>query len=212
MNIIYNVEELLRDLNHTMILDLLTNKEKEKVSYKRLSKDNILFHEFEKCEHITVLLSGKVAIQSYLPDGNRVIYNQIEKNGVFGNNLIFSKEPYYKGNIECIDDCEFALINKNDLLQILSNNQEFLIAYMQIQSDFTKKLNNTIKLLSIQSAKERFLFYLYSNSNIIEYQSVSSLADTLHLKRETLSRLITNLEKQQVISRRNKRITMYNFE
>lgn len=195
-----------------MLLDLLSKEEKKRILYKKLSKGSVLFHELEKCEQIGIIISGKVVILSYLPDGTKIIYNELKENGIFGNNLIFSKEPYYKGNIECLSDCEFALINKEDLLSLLSNNQNFLLSYMQIQSDFTKSLNTTIKLLSIPQAKDRFLFYLYSHSNKIEFNSISSLADTLHLKRETLSRLISKLEKQKVISRRNKCITMYNFD
>ena len=56
-------------------------------------------------------------------------------------------------------------------------------------------------MLSFSSAEERFKFYLHENKGEISYHTVTDLADILHLKRETLSRVLTNLEKENVIKR-----------
>ena len=65
-----------------------------------------------------------------------------------------------------------------------------------------------IKLLAIDSAKERLLFYLHVNKNIIEYDSITSLARKLFMQRETLSRLLSQLEKENIIKRIDSRITL----
>jgi len=129
---------------------------------------------------------------------------------MFGNNLIFSDEPSYKGDVIALKDSTIVLIKKENLETILRSNKEFLVSYLNIQSNFGKKLNSTIKMLSFSSAEERFLFYLHENKGTINYHSVADLADILHLKRETLSRLLTNLEKENVIQRSPHKIVKLN--
>lgn len=187
------------------IIELLTN---EQYSIKKLPKGSTLFHEGDTCRSVGVIIEGKLKISSFLIDGKEVIYNLLSTNDIFGNNLIFSSAPIYKGDIIALADCEIALIEKKQLLTILSNNQEFLIQYLQKQSDFSKSLNDKIKLLSIASAEERLYYYLYINQNELTFDSIQGLAKHLSLSREATSRLITKLVKEKRIIRTNNTIRM----
>lgn len=188
------------------ITRLLNEKERSCIVYRSLKKGGVLFHEKDRCGCIGIMMSGEVSIVSYLSDGKEIIYNQLRQNEIFGNNLIFSSRPYYRGDILALQDCLIALIFRDDLIDILRNNQGFLLEYLNIQSDFSKTLNDRIKLLSIDGAEERLYYYLHSNGDQIGYVSVSDLARRLYLKRETLSRLLSRLEKQKNIKRKDKQI------
>lgn len=190
------------------ILDTLKPAQQKLLNMRSLKKGTVLFHENDKCESIGIVINGQISIVSYLIDGKEIVYNQITNNGIFGNNLVFSSEPYYKGNIIVDIDSEIAFINKKDLVKLLSDNDLFLTEYLKIQSDFGKTLNNKIKLLSIDSAEERFYFYMHEHSNAIKYSSISDLAKKLYLKRETLSRLISKLVKQKKIKKDKESITL----
>lgn len=190
------------------ILDTLTKSQLEKVEIKDIEKDITLFRENDVCNKIGIVLQGQVSIVTYINNGKEIIFNTLNTNEIFGNNLIFSSKPIYKGNIITNVSTKLALINKNDLLSFLQNNETFLLEYLRLQSDFGKNLNNRIKLLSISSAEERFNFYMYENKNTIEISSITTLAKELSLERETLSRLLSKLEKEKKIIRKNKRIVL----
>ena len=181
------------------ITDLLSNKEKKTLIIKSLKKDDILFYELDLCECIGIILEGSVNITSYLEDGKQIIYNIINKDGIFGNNLLFSSNPYFKGDIQANCDTKIALIYKNNLIILLQSNEQFLIEYIKHQSNFAKQLNSRIKLLSIDNAEERFYYYLHENNNIINIESVSELSRNLNLQRETVSRLLSKLIKENKI-------------
>lgn len=183
------------------ILNTLTKKELSSLVIKEYRKDDVLFYELDKCKKIGVVIVGELVIRSYLDDGTVVIYNQIKENESFGQNLIFSDSPIYKGNIVALKNSKIIYIEKNQLLKLLKNNEKFMIEYLKNQSDFTKTLNERIKLLSLNSAKDRLLFYLYSHNNEIKYESISALSEQLFLQRETLSRLVNKLAKQKKIFR-----------
>lgn len=183
------------------LLDTLTAKQKNNLTYKTYKKDAVIFRENDLCNSIGIITEGKVSISTFLENGDEVIFNVLTKDGIFGNNLIFSSNPRYKGNIVSNEKTTICFINKDHLLHFLKTNENFLIEYLKIQSDFGKELNNRIKLLSMNDAKERLLFYLHINNDAINYTSITSLAKELFLKRETLSRLINKLERSKIIVR-----------
>lgn len=193
---------------NNLLLSLLSKKELQGINIKEFSKNEIIFHENDKCLSIGVVLNGQLDIVSYSYNGDELVYNSLKKDMIFGNNLLFSSSPFYKGNVVAKENTVVAFIAKNQLIKILRENEKFLEVYLQIQSDFGKHLNNQIKLLSYASAEERFLYYLYSNNNVITYISITDLSNKVHLKRETLSRLITLLEKRHLIRRLNKQIIL----
>ena len=188
------------------IIELLTEKEKELVTYKSYKRNEVIFHENELCSSIGIVLKGEIDIVSYSFSGNELVYNSLSEKEIFGNNLIFFTTPKYKGDVIARLDSEIVFINSHNLLTILQSNKLFLQEYLKIQSDFGKKLNSQIKLLSYDSSYERFEYYMFINDKHIEYRSITDLANILHLKRETLSRLLSRLEKRRLIRRLNKHI------
>lgn len=127
---------------------------------------------------------------------------------MFGNNLLFSSQPFYKGDVIAESDSGIILIKKDVLIGFLEENTDFLLAYLQIQADSGKRLHSRIRLLSIDSAQERFITYLCENGNKITYSSVSDLADDLFIRRETLSRLLSKLIKNKVVIKDGKTVRL----
>ena len=192
------------------ILSLLSKEEQSLLEVKSVIKGTYLYREGELCSKVSIVVSGSVKIASMHYFGSEVIFNILEKGDIFGNNLIFSDEPVYKGDVIAIKDSTIVSISKENLTQILQNNKEFLIAYLNIQSNFGKKLNSTIKMLSMSLAEDRFMYFLHESKDEIIYRSVADLADILNLKRETLSRLLTKLEKENAIRRSPHKIIKLN--
>ena len=192
------------------ILSLLSKEEQKLLEVKTVDRGTYLFREGELCSKISIVVSGGVKIASMHYSGSEVIFNILESGEIFGNNLIFSDQPVYKGDVIAIKDSTIVSISKENLTNILQSNKEFLVAYLNIQSNFGKKLNSTIKMLSMSSAEDRFMYYLHESKDEISYQSVTDLADILNIKRETLSRLLTKLEKENVIKRSPHHISKVN--
>ena len=183
------------------ILDKLSDEERRKIVMKECLDAETVFFEGGECLQIGVVVEGRIDIISYLENGKAVLYNSLRSGDIFGNNLIFSSRPVYKGNITAVGKTKLALIGKEDLIRLLQENTGFLLEYLKIQSNFSKRLNGRIRLLSIDSARERLLYFLHAEGGQISFRSVSDLAEQLYLQRETLSRLLSRLEKEGKIIR-----------
>ena len=175
---------------------------------KAYKKGETIFSENDVCSKIGIVISGEISIKSYFSDGKEVIYNTLSKGQMFGNNLIFSSNPYYRGDVVCEQNAEISFLSKESLIKALRNDEDFLIEYLNEQSDFSKTLNFKIKLLTISSASDRLLYYLTFNKNKITYKSITKLANELYLTRESLSRTIKKLKENKIIKAHSKTITL----
>lgn len=164
-----------------------------------LPSKKILFKENEICKKVGIILSGELNIVSYSFKGNEIAYAKLKSGDIFGDHLIFSTNPRYKGNVIARTKSTIGFITKDNFIKLLSSNPSLLEEYLKKEAENTLNLNNQIKILSFDNALEKLMFYLSINDNEIKYQSVSSLARTLNLRRETLSRLLSELIRKKVI-------------
>ncbi len=190
------------------ILFALNEEENCLCQIRKFSRGETLFHESDKCFQIGIVKKGKLIIASFPENGRQIIYNRIQEEEIFGNNLIFSSDPFYKGDVIAMEDSEVILITREDLITLLQKNRHFLIEYLRLQADEGKNLHSRIRMLSIDSADERFFNYMHERGKTVVIASVSALADELSLSRETLSRLLSRLQTEGRIKRDGKTIRL----
>ena len=186
----------------------LISRNKDLFEIKRFKAGETLFIENDVCNSVGIVKSGEISIKSYFSNGKEVTYNVLSEGQMFGNNLIFSSKPQYRGDVIATKESEIFFIKKDNLIKLLKSDDEFLIAYLSQQSDFSKTLNLKIKLLTIPSAEDRFIYYLTFNKNKISYKSITKLANELYLTRESLSRTIKKLREKKTILVDGKTITL----
>ncbi len=175
----------------SQILDTLTKQDLSLFQIKKIKKNEVLFREGESCKMIGILKEGSLVISSYTFEGKEIIFNFIKPSMMFGNNLLFSKEPHYKGNVTALMDSKIYLINETNLLALCAQNKSFLKEYLSLTANMAISLNERIKMLSFNSLEERFSYALFLHNGVLPYKSISNLAKELNVERETLSRYIS---------------------
>ena len=190
------------------LLNVLSKKEHQMVKGYQIAKNSTIYHEGDVCENIGIVVSGKIDIVSYSFEGKEQIINTLKAGDIFGNNLLFSSEPVYRGDVIAKEKSVVAFINKENLVYLLQNNREFLDLYLKAQSDKAKALTARIQLLSFTNAEERLFYYASKNNNVITFKNVTTLAATIGVQRETLSRLLTSLIKRHLIKKEKGKITV----
>lgn len=187
------------------ILNLLNQKEKEKISYLNLKQNQILFHEGEECKSIFIIIEGQITILNYSLNGNEEIISILNKNDVFANALIFSNNNHYLGEIIATKPTKLAIINKNELLFFLQNNKSFLECYINLIAEKTIKFTIKTKLLSHKNIRSRIIYYLEINNYSIK-KNISFLAKELVLPRPSVSREISKMINEDIIYIKNNKI------
>lgn len=177
----------------------------EKKSYKT---NETIFFENDTCHSVGIVKNGEISIKSYFSSGKEVTYNVLREGQMFGNNLVFSTTPRYRGDVLSQKESEIWFISKENLLKMLKEDDEFLVLYLTQQSDFSKTLNFKIKLLTISGAEDRLTYYLTFNKRKVSYKSITKLAEELYLTRESLSRTISKMVEKGKIRQNRKSLEL----
>ena len=189
------------------LIKLLT-KYPQYLEKRTFKPQETIFLENDTCISVGIVKSGEISIKSYFASGKEVTYNVLEEGQMFGNNLIFSSTPRYRGDVISQKHSEIWFISRGNLLKLLKQDDELLVLYLTQQSDFSKSLNFKIKLLTISSAEDRLTYYLTFNKGKITYKSITKLANELYLTRESLSRTITKMVKEKKITQISKTLKL----
>ncbi len=190
------------------LLNKLSPEEFLKTRRIDFHKGEILFAEGTLCKGVGILGKGKLHIRGLTESGKEILFHELNVGELFGHNLIFSDSPYYKGSVEASSDGYLTFIEKEELVNLFQRNEEFLLAYLKVQSEQGQRLNERIRILSMDGAREKLECLLWTHQGEMSYSSIASLAEELGLKRETLSRTIHQMKREGKLEIGNRRIRM----
>ncbi len=189
----YANEVILNYLN-----ELIKNNEIKPIEYK--SKE-LIFKEGSPCKYVCFILEGEVEISTLSYNGTQEVISLVGKNEFFGQYILFQQNSKYLGDVTAKGAVKLIKISKASLLDYLSKNKEVLEAYISIISNESFNIKQQVKLLSHKNALDRVIYYLdlISKDNICHIESVSDLAKNVNLPRETVSRILSKLEKEKYL-------------
>ena len=179
------------------------------VTYK---KGEFIYRQGESSDSLYIIHSGKVRIYRLSESGKEQVL-RILNPGDFTGELALFKEGTHETYAEAMVDSSICLINRDDL-------QQFLMKYpsisLRILSEFSNRLEQTEKQtarFAMEKVETRIALFFAdcmdkeSKSNAIELpMSRKDLASYLGTTPETLSRKITELEKDGYIKQRSNKI------
>ena len=176
-------------------------------------RGDIIFTNNEECTSVGFVIKGAIKITSitFLEKEETISY--IKENEMFGNALIFSSNPHYLGDVIAEKKSTIIFINKKELIKLLQTNESFLNLFLKEISDKSIKIKKQNKLFAHKNIKDRILFYLKEISNqqrssTIYITSITKLSLELSLPRPSVSRELSNLEKENLIIKNKKKITL----
>jgi CRP-like cAMP-binding protein len=168
-----------------------------------------LFEKDQKVNKLGIVIDGALNLVSQKYDGNRVIVTTLEKNDLFGEALIYAsaeKSPY---DLISSGKSKVLLIPFGIFSNMCSNNCSYhaqLIRNMlTVLSDKIVMLNNKMSILNAETLKGRIAVYLLSlqkDSNTMIFDipmNRQGLAEFLNVKRPSLSRELSNMQKDNII-------------
>lgn len=173
-------------------------------------RDNqVLFEKDHKVKKLGIVIEGELNLVSQKYNGTRVIITTLEKNDLFGEALIFASLdyspydlissgkskalmiPYRIFSNMCSNGCSYHNQLINNMLTILSNKIVMLNNKMSILNAETLKGRIAVYLLSLQKKANAMIFNMPMNRQ--------ELAEFLNVKRPSLSRELSNMQKDNII-------------
>lgn len=183
----------LQDWETTLGLPALT------ASYRR---DEEIFAEEEAAEYVCRVVSGAVRMTRLLSDGRRHINAFLLPGDYFG----LESGAVHRFSAEAITDCRIALIRRSTLEAQAAREPAFARALWKLTAAELERLQDHLMLLGRKCAVQRVSAFLLAMSArerderfVTLPMSRSDIADYLGLTIETVSRTLSQMERDGLI-------------
>jgi CRP-like cAMP-binding protein len=173
---------------------------------KKYDINEIIYLEDDICNELSIILEGKITIQSISSSGEVFTVLQFSKENIFGEGLIFSDLNYYPITVvTSSNETEILTISKENLIKAFSINNKLTTSFMKMISNRITLLNDKVKILALQSIRKKICFFILKKYKIIKSNKIDigmnkkTLAEHLAIPRPSLSRELINMKKDRLI-------------
>jgi CRP-like cAMP-binding protein len=174
-------------------------------------KNNFVCYENDLCDKIGYIVEGSLQLVHFTTNGEEKILAELKSGDIFGDFLINSEYPYFPGNLVCLEETSICFLEKEKLNKLLVSNDAFRNIYLKQLSDKALQLNQHNKILLQKSLKDKILMYINNRitidkSFIIRINNKQTLANYLNVTRQSLSREMKLMKKDNLIDYNKKYI------
>lgn len=184
---------------------------------------NYLFQEGQAAKEIYLILSGRIQISKNDLHGKELILRICSKDELIGELTLFTAKPKYLLNAKVLESGKVAVINKDVLEKMLSQNPTLSYALMKWMSDHFRRTQTKLHDLVLYGKKGALfstLIRLCNSYGVSTHEGIlidiwitnDQLASLCGSTRETVNRMLHDLEKNGVLSMHGKKILIHDLE
>ncbi|MBL7135624.1 MAG: Crp/Fnr family transcriptional regulator [Candidatus Marinimicrobia bacterium] len=200
------------------ILEKIYNLMQRRV-YKR---NNMILMEEDFGDTLFILNRGSVKITRLSDDGREVILSILGEGDFFGEMSIFDGESR-SANVVALEDSEVYILKRGDFIDLLEKHPKIAIALLQELATRLRKSDQQIEGLSLSDAENRIgmtISRLAEELGVIKMGQVvihnlpyqQDIANMAGTSRETVSRMLTLLQRKGYIQKRGRKLIITNYD
>jgi CRP/FNR family transcriptional regulator, cyclic AMP receptor protein len=183
---------------------------------RRYAKDDVVFHADEIGDVFCIIREGQVKVTMISPEGKEIILNTLGPGEFFGEMSLLDEQPR-SATIIAIEPLEVVTIWRSDFLQILEESFSITRKILVVLSKRLRQMSTRIESLATMDVYGRlarfFLDLAEKNGKTLENGFVAvtrpthqAIANTIGTSRETVSRLLHDLMRQDLLLSEGKTI------
>jgi len=191
----------------------------QKRNYKR---NNMILMEEDFGDTLFILNKGSVKITRLSDDGREVILSILGEGDFFGEMSIFDGESR-SANVVALEDSEVYILKRGDFIDLLEKHPKIAIALLQELATRLRKSDQQIEGLSLSDAENRIgmtISRLAEELGVIKMGQVvihnlpyqQDIANMAGTSRETVSRMLTLLQRKGYIQKRGRKLIITNYD
>jgi len=213
-------------LRNVPIFTDLTDSDLTKIASKMVprvyEKGQMILLEESMGETFFIITQGAVKVTRLSADGREVILAILGESDFFGEMSLLDGEGR-SANIVANEDAKVLTLSRNDFLDCLESYPKIAIALLEELATRLRKSDQQIESLSLSDSEHRIGITLIrlagelgtikqghvTVKNLPYQQDIANMAGT---SRETVSRTLKLLEDKKLVRRKNRNLTIYNYD
>lgn len=194
-----------------LALNSLPSELREAIAFQELAAGQTLFQQGDVASAVFVVRTGRIRLMRYINEDKLVTF-QVARPGESLAEIALFSDTYPCTAIAEVASRAIAY-PKQALLSALRNHPDLAEDFMAMLLRKIQELKFRIELRDIRAARERVLRYLrdlaQAQTTVTLDRPLKDIAADLDFTPETLSRTLTRLEREGVITRRRLQITLH---
>lgn len=213
--IVLEKTELFKNLKIDEIKKCLKDLNAKKKSFE---KNNLIYELGKPIDKIGLVISGNAHVIKEDFWGNRTILTQLKKGNIFGEVMSFQKNKNPNINVEISKKSEILFLDFKKIFDsdevLESYNKKLVLNMFSIVTKKSVLLTEKIEHITKKSIREKVFSYLSAYSFKCENDSFKipfnrqELADYLSVERTALSRELSKMQEENLISFKNNKFKL----
>jgi len=170
--------------------------------FEHYDRGDLIFAEETPCVGMYVVAEGAIKVYKIGSDGREHVLHVAEPGETFGEAAMFLGSVGYPAYAGAVRDSTVVFIPKRPMLELLESRPELAIQVLGSLATWTHRLVGKLEQITLKDASSRLAAYILAHCKGMECNlrvPKHTLAATLAVSSETLSRLLTRFEAEGLI-------------
>ena len=197
---------VFNNIDEDTIKDIL---EKIKYEIKKYSPNESIAFRGDEVKGLYIILKGTLITEMLTEEGNVIKIEELVPSDVIASAFIFGKKNSFPVDLAAKDEAEILYVERKEFLKLLFSQEKILENFLNEISNKTQLLTSKIwNSFNNKTIKKKFCDYVKKNqkNNLFSIQNLGALAEFFGVERPSLSRVLSELVKDEKLERigRNK--------
>ena len=194
----------------------------DKMVAKHFENGNYIFLEDSEGEQCFFVLEGSVKVTRLSKDGREVILAMLNEGDFFGEMSLLDGESR-SANVIALEKTKVLTLDRNDFIAVVNDYPQIAVQLLKELARRLRKSDRQIASLSLSDAEKRIALCIIrfaDEQGVIQNGKVSipktpiqqDIANMAGTSRETVSRALGLLEKEDLIERHGRELTILDYK
>ena len=194
----------------------------EKMVAKHFENGNYIFLEDSEGEQCFFVLEGSVKVTRLSKDGREVILAMLNEGDFFGEMSLLDGESR-SANVIALEKTKVLTLDRNDFIEVVNDYPQIAVQLLKELARRLRKSDRQIASLSLSDAEKRIALCIIrfaDEQGVIQNGKVSipkapiqqDIANMAGTSRETVSRALGLLEKEDLIERNGRELIILDYK
>ena len=194
----------------------------DKMVAKHFENGNYIFLEDSEGEQCFFVLEGSVKVTRLSKDGREVILAMLNEGEFFGEMSLLDGESR-SANVIALEKTKVLTLDRNDFIEVVNDYPQIAVQLLKELARRLRKSDRQIASLSLSDAEKRIALCIIrfaDEQGVIQNGKVSipktpiqqDIANMAGTSRETVSRALGLLEKEDLIERNGRELMILDYK
>ena len=206
---------MIKTLKETVVFNNIVEEtiknilEKTRYEIRNYSPNESIAFRGDEVKGLYIILKGTLITEMLTEEGNVIKIEELVPSDVIASAFIFGKKNSFPVDLAAKDEAEILYVERKEFLKLLFSQEKILENFLNEISNKTQLLTSKIwNSFNNKTIKKKFCDYVKKNQkdNLFSIQNLGALAEFFGVERPSLSRVLSDLVKDEKLERigRNK--------